>query len=548
VGAYDPTDEQKAIINSDDSALVVAGPGRGKTATVIAAAKSWLARNGASSCVLFTSFSNAAVKRVASAAGIDPAEFDRRVQFRTFHSLAMEVLRDFGRYVGIQKPVRALDRTEERIIAAERGWDVSDERTYYAALKTLAREEGRVVFELMVPLASVLLQVSPTIQRAVSGRFPFIVVDEFQDTRAEQWSFLRLLGEASRVVALGDPDQMIYERQHQATLRRMSEFERWKGVRQTQFDGPNFRCRISGILRFGEALLHGRRERLDDCDGIQLFSAYPNQRRASLAAIWSAIRRQAGAGSTIAFIVPSGNTARSLAAELRQPDPTAAVPVPIYAHIETDEGALDAFRLAACAAADWVATAEEGALRNLAISLAVFSAQWSRKSVNGARVAAIMKRLRPGARAKSPLRDYLEGATPDGFAAFSVGLLTALEADTEFASAGAALGRHGVPRMDALSLGQGSLFDDYRQMRSAAGLEGTTLSRARTTLVSMYRSKGREFDFVVLVVEPRAHSTKVSADELRRLYYVSATRARKWLGILHVPGRSGPVLGPVLGE
>jgi len=89
--------------------------------------------------------------------------------------------------------------------------------------------------------------------------------------------------------------------------------------------------------------------------------------------------------------------------------------------------------------------------------------------------------------------------------------------------------------MMGVSIGQGSLFDGYRQIRAAAGLEGTTLSRAKTTIVSMYKSKGREFDFVVLVVEPRAHSTKATVDELRRLYYVSATRAAYsggiWAGI-----------------
>lgn len=547
MGVYEPTAEQLTIIDSDDSALVVAGPGRGKTATAIAAAKSWLARNPASSRILFTSFSNAAVKRIATTAGIDPAGLDRRVHFRTFHSIAMEVLRDFGRYVGLSKPARALDRTEERIIAAERGWDVGDEPRYHAELKTLAREEGLVAFELMVPLASALLRVSPTLRRAVGQRFPFIVVDEFQDTRPEQWEFLKLVGGTSRVVCLGDPDQMIYEHQHQNALRRMSEFESWKSVRQTGFDGPNFRCH-STIVRFAEALLHGRRDVPSGRDGVQIFPAYPQQRRASLAAIWTAIRKQAGRDSTIAFVVPSSNTARRLAAELRQPDRMLAVPVPIYAHIETDEGALDAFRFVACAAADWLARSDEETLRTFAVSLVVFSAAWSRKSVSNARVEAVTRRLRPGARAESPLRDYLAAASPDSFVSFADGLLTSLEADAEFSSAGVALRRHGLPRMNDMSLGQGSLFESYRQVRSAAGLEGTTLSRARTTVLSMYRSKGREFDFVVLVVEPRDHSNRVTTDELRRLYYVSATRARKWLGVLHVPSRSGPVLGPVLGE
>ena len=91
----------------------------------------------------------------------------------------------------------------------------------------------------------------------------------------------------------------------------------------------------------------------------------------------------------------------------RSASPTAAVPVPIHAHVETDEGNLDAFRLAACAAADWVVRRDDAALRTLAVSLAVFAAQWGRRRVNDDRVAAILKRLRPGSRSKSPLSPTL---------------------------------------------------------------------------------------------------------------------------------------------
>jgi hypothetical protein len=60
--------------------------------------------------------------------------------------------------------------------------------------------------------------------------------------------------------------------------------------------------------------------------------------------------------------------------------------------------------------------------------------------------------------------------------------------------------------------------------------------------------KGREFDFVVMVVDPRAHSSKTTLDELRRPNYVSATRGRRWLGVLYPPNAPGTVLGPVVGK
>ena len=112
VRTYDPTPEQNAIIESDASALIIAGPGRGKTATAIAAANAWLKRNPQGGRVLFTSFSNAAVRRIGEAAGISLRAHERRLQVRTFHSVAMEVLRDFGRFGGLKRPVKTLDQPE----------------------------------------------------------------------------------------------------------------------------------------------------------------------------------------------------------------------------------------------------------------------------------------------------------------------------------------------------------------------------------------------------------------------------------------------------
>lgn len=547
MGTYKPTDEQRAVIEADNSALVIAGPGRGKTVTAIAASRAWLARTPEPAKVLFTSFSNAAVKRIAAAAGIDPAALDRRFQFRTIHSLAMEILGDYGRYVGLRRPARPLDGTEAKLIAAERGWDQSDDNKHRAEVRTLARDEGLVVFDLMVQLATSLLRSSPTIRRAVGCQYPFIIIDEFQDTRPEQWTFLRLLGEGSRVLALGDPNQMIYERQHEAAKQRMTEFCAWKGIKPSGFDGPNFRCQVNGIITFAESLLHARRYSPTDGDGVELFAAYPNQRRATLAANWSKIRRQFGKTSSIAVIAPSSAAARRLAAELRAPDPSSKVPLPIHARVESDEGALDAFRLAACAAADWVRDRTDEKKHVLAVALSVFATEWSRRKPTDEQISMIARRLGAESRAASPLRDYLTGTPPHRLAEFADGLLLALEEDKEFAAAGTALRKRGMPSLRSIIVGQGSLFDEYRLARAKVSLQGLAISSAPTTLLSMYQAKGREFDFVVLVIEPRDHSSKATEDELRRLYYVSATRARKWLGVLHVPGRAGPVLEPVLG-
>ena len=548
MAAYVPSDEQRQLIESDSSAAVIAGPGRGKSASAIAAAKAWLERHPGHGRVLFTSFSNAAVKRVAASAGIDLRQHTKRLQFRTFHSVAFEILQDYGRFVGLKTPLRVMDETEANLIASEREWHDLGNPEWNAAVKSLARQEGLIGFDLMVPLASALLSDSVVIRRQIGRRFPFIVVDEFQDTTPGQWEFLKIIGDSSRVVILGDPDQMIYERQHQAALTRIAEFETWKGVQAIRFDGENFRCRQAAIIRFAEALLHGRLEVPTNADGVQLIAAYPNQRRAALATIWLAIRRRARPDSTIAFIVPSGASARSLAADLRDPQVGAAVAVPIHAHIETPTEDFDAFRLAAYAAADCLNAPSDDRFKRFAMATVVFMSSWSRTKVSGAKIETVYRRISLQSRAASPVREFLRAAAAQPFEAFAASLLNAMEQDSCFSSAARALRSHGLPRTPTLAVGQTGLFDTYRQNRVITGLEGTVASRAQTSMVSMYRSKGREFDFVVLVVEPRSHSQNTTLEELRRLYYVSATRAKQWLGVLHVPNRCGPVLAPVIGQ
>ena len=60
-------------------------------------------------------------------------------------------------------------------------------------------------------------------------------------------------------------------------------------------------------------------------------------------------------------------------------------------------------------------------------------------------------------------------------------------------------------------------------------------------MLTMHRAKGREFDYAVMIVDPLAHSAATTIDELRRHYYVAATRARKGLAVVYVPGEAGPV-------
>ncbi len=183
---FTPTAEQRTVIESTGSAVVIAGPGRGKTATAIAAADRWAAMEP-SKRVLFTSFSNSAVRRIAQAAGIGGV-YRRSLDFRTFHSVAFEILADYGRFVGLQQPAKALDRAGEHLVALEEQWP-SDGVAYAEARREHALKTGLVAFDDMVPLAVTLLEASPTLRRTVERRYGCVIIDEFQDTKASRPRF-----------------------------------------------------------------------------------------------------------------------------------------------------------------------------------------------------------------------------------------------------------------------------------------------------------------------------------------------------------------------
>jgi UvrD-like helicase family protein len=215
--------------------------------------------------------------------------------------------------------------------------------------------------------------------------------------------------------------------------------------------------------------------------------------------------------------------------------------------VAADDGDLDTFRLAVCAAADWVRCKDGLTGGRLVAALAGFSASWSRRDITASKIDAIAKSLRPGGRSARPLRDYFASADLSDIHNFADGMLTAMQEDKTLKAQAEALRRHGLPSFRRIGGIQDNMFDGYRRSRATCGFGGDHHSRARTSMLTMYRAKGREFDYAIMIVDPRAHTVRAAIDELRRLHYVAATRARKGLAVVYVTGQAGPVLAPVLG-
>jgi DNA helicase-2/ATP-dependent DNA helicase PcrA len=102
----------------------------------------------------------------------------------------------------------------------------------YERYQELLAEKGFIDFGDQVGMALRLLRRSPAARRAVSDRYRYILVDEFQDTNRAQAELVALLAERHRnVTVVGDDDQAIYAFRGAAVGNIIGFESRYRGCR-----------------------------------------------------------------------------------------------------------------------------------------------------------------------------------------------------------------------------------------------------------------------------------------------------------------------------
>jgi DNA helicase-2/ATP-dependent DNA helicase PcrA len=257
-------DPQRAAVTTDRGhALVLAGAGSGKT-RVLTTRIAWLIQNHLTSPlgILAVTFTNKASKemqvRVASLLPIDT----RRMWVGTFHGLCHRLLRAHFRDAGLPQGFQILDTADQlslikRLLKANQIDDekftprdvqrfinsakeeglrshavqVSDPHQrrmveIYALYEVQCQRDGVVDFAELLLRVLELLERHEPIRAHYQRRFRHILVDEFQDTNALQYRWLKLLaGGGANIFAVGDDDQSIYAFRG-ADVGNMSDFER----------------------------------------------------------------------------------------------------------------------------------------------------------------------------------------------------------------------------------------------------------------------------------------------------------------------------------
>ena len=223
----EPTRKQKDVLAVDGHALVTGGPGSGKTTVSILKAGDMVrARLKPAQRVLFLSFARATVSRVLEA--IDeqrtlPREVKRLIEVDTYHAFFWRLIRTHGYLLGLPRRLNILTPPNEAVALSEirnsykadgklSEMERSEKRQQeWDERLRLAMQEGRVCFDLFANLAGQLLHGSSKIRELIANAYPAIILDEFQDTAADQWRVIQALGRGSDLLALADPEQRIFD-------------------------------------------------------------------------------------------------------------------------------------------------------------------------------------------------------------------------------------------------------------------------------------------------------------------------------------------------
>ena len=248
-------EQREAIEQTEGPLLVLAGAGTGKTrvlttriAHILATRRAWPSQ------ILAVTFTNKAAREMKERIGRAVGEAVEGMPWLgTFHSIGVKMLRRHAELVGLKSGFTILDTDDQirllkQLIQAERlddkrwparqlahmidGWKnkaLTPKEISEGDAQSFGNGKGRKLYHdyqqrlvalnaadfgdlIMLPIR--ILRENADVLADYQRRFRYMLVDEYQDTNAAQYVWLRLLaqrdGENPNICCVGDDDQSIY--------------------------------------------------------------------------------------------------------------------------------------------------------------------------------------------------------------------------------------------------------------------------------------------------------------------------------------------------
>ncbi|MCG6193374.1 ATP-dependent helicase [Leptospira sp. FAT2] len=296
----------EAVLTQDGPVLVLAGAGTGKTKTIVSRLARLISSGiPASSILLLTFTRKAAREMILRASSLGDARC-ADVQGGTFHSFCSGVLRrfapvldissgftildeadsldvfqflrnekDFGKtktrfpsnetLVSIHSEIQNTGRSLQSIL--EKDYPIFTQRIEDVAqifedYKTYKKERSLLDYDDLLYFTRDLLANHPGVRAALSEKYRFVMVDEFQDTNKIQAHIACLLAsEHSNLMVVGDDAQCIYTFRG-ASVRGILDFPKIFPNTKTIFLEKNYRS-TPAILNLANSVLENFAEKYD---------------------------------------------------------------------------------------------------------------------------------------------------------------------------------------------------------------------------------------------------------------------------------------------
>ena len=291
--------QEEAVTSDKKHLLVLAGAGSGKTRVLVHRIAWKIQVDGLSPySILAVTFTNKASREMRERIDELLGMSLRGMWVGTFHGLAHRLLKAHWKDVNlpenfqildsddqlrlVKRVMRSMDLDEQRWPPKQAQWWINGQKDeglraghiqeggdpYMVTMLRIYREYEATCERLgVIDFAELLLRAlelwknKPDVLEHYQQRFQHILVDEFQDTNAVQYAWLRLLaGKVSAVTAVGDDDQSIYGWRG-AKVENILSYERDFADTHTVKLEQNYRS-TSNILNAANAVIARNAERL----------------------------------------------------------------------------------------------------------------------------------------------------------------------------------------------------------------------------------------------------------------------------------------------
>ena len=291
-------EQLKPVLETEGAVLVLAGAGSGKTRVLTSRIAYLVEEKGVpAEAILAITFTNKAANEMKERLGkiIDVS----RSWVCTIHSMCVRILRMYAEEAGIgsnfsiysevernniiKKSFQECDFDDEKLLKSVKfhianakmlGFDPERYAQEYAGEREIdvimkvytryqkhLRENNALDFDDLLNETRLLLRRNEDAREYLSGKFRYILVDEFQDTNGVQYEIIKLLATVhGNLFAVGDDDQSIYGWRG-AKIENILHFEKdFKGAKVFKLE-RNYRS-TKHILNLANAVIknNGRRK------------------------------------------------------------------------------------------------------------------------------------------------------------------------------------------------------------------------------------------------------------------------------------------------